>query len=98
MEKDKIKKKKLTISISSKKTYSAPQYTQSRQKTSVVIEKKSPRRWVDKKSQQQNNNFARTKSPSSFFSKKPPINKNYDIRKMAEDRATKRFKNTEQDK
>ena len=37
MEKNKIKKKKLTISISSKKTHSAPQYPQRGHKTSVVI-------------------------------------------------------------
>ena len=39
-KKDKINKKKLTISISSKKTYNAPQYAHNRQKTSVVIKKK----------------------------------------------------------
>ena len=49
MEKDKIKKKKLTISISSKKTYNAPQYAQGRQKTSVVIEKKAPKKKTRKK-------------------------------------------------
>ena len=38
-KKEKIKKKKLTISISSKKTYNAPQYAHNRQKTSVVIKK-----------------------------------------------------------
>jgi len=44
MEKNKIKKKKLTISISSKKAYNAPQYAQGRQKKSVVIEKKSSKK------------------------------------------------------
>ena len=34
------KKKKTTLTISSKKPYSVPHYTQSRQKKSVVIEKK----------------------------------------------------------
>ena len=49
MEENKIKKKKLTINISSKKTHSHPQYRQSGQKTSVVIEKKgTPRRWGGK--------------------------------------------------
>ena len=44
MEKKKIKKK-LTISISSKKTHNVPHYAQNRQKTSVVIEKKAARKW-----------------------------------------------------
>ena len=51
MEKNKIKKKKLTISISSKKTHSAPHYVQSKRKTSVLIEKKPVRKWGEKKFQ-----------------------------------------------
>ena len=50
-----IKKKKLTLSVSSSKTRSASNYTQSRGKTSVVIEKKQPRRWGEKKFQQREN-------------------------------------------
>ena len=38
------KKKKLTLSGFSKKTHNAPNYAQSRGKTSVVIEKKSPKK------------------------------------------------------
>ena len=91
MENKKIKKKKLTISISSKKTYNAPQYAQGRQKTSVVIEKKTARKWGEKKFQSRENNFNKPKSTGHFLSKKTPINKNFDIRKMAEERATKRF-------
>ena len=39
MVEKKIKKKKLTLSVSSKKTHNVPNYTQSKGKTSVVIEK-----------------------------------------------------------
>ena len=41
MEEKKTKKKKLTLSVGSKKPHSAPHYAQSKGKTSVVIEKKS---------------------------------------------------------
>tara|TARA_B100000700_G_scaffold170434_1_gene188269 strand:- start:1985 stop:4219 length:2235 start_codon:yes stop_codon:yes gene_type:complete len=98
MEENKIKKKKLTINISSKKTHSHPQYRQSGQKTSVVIEKKgTPRRWGGK-SQSQNKDFNRTKPAGNFFSRKTTPNKNFDIRKMAEERATKRIKDLDRDK
>ena len=61
MEEKKIKKKKLTLSVSSKKPHSAPYYAQSRGKTSVVIEKKSPRRWTEKKIHSQDKNFNKSK-------------------------------------
>jgi len=98
MEKDKIKKKKLTLSISSKKAYSAPNYVQSRNKTSVVIEKKAPRKWGEKKFQPRDNNLNKDKPAGNVFAKKTPVNRNFDIRKMAEERATKRFKSPAQDK
>jgi len=41
MEEKKIKKKKLTLSVSFNKPHNVPRYTQERGKTSVVIEKKS---------------------------------------------------------
>ena len=41
MEEKKIKKKKLTLTVSSKKTYNVPHYTLGKKKTSVVIEKKN---------------------------------------------------------
>ena len=94
MEDKKIKKKKLTLSISTKKTHNVPHYVQSGRKTSVVIEKKVARKWSDKKFQSRENNFNKTKSTGNFFSKKPPINKIFDIRKMAEEKATKRFKDS----
>ena len=97
MEKN-IKKKKLTLSISSKRTSGAPSYTQSRNKTSVVIEKKAPRKWGEKKFQPRDSNFTKSKPTSSPSTKKTPINRNFDIRKLAEERATKRFKGLDQDK
>jgi len=97
MEK-KTTKKKLTLSISGKKTHSVPHYAQSRGKTSVVIEKKAGRKWGEKKFQPRDNTFNRSKPTGNFFPKKTPANKNFDLRKMAEERATKRFKGLNQDK
>ena len=93
MEEKKIKKKKLTLSVSSNKPHNVPNYTQSSGKTSVVIEKKPQRRWGEKKFQKRDNNYlANLKQKIRSFLKKPPINRTFDIRKMAEERATKRFK------
>ena len=96
MEEKKIKKKKLTLSVSSGKSHNVPHYTRSKGKTSVVIEKKPTRRWGEKKFQPRND-YHKPKSNDNFVSKKPPINRNFDIRKMAEERATKRFKNEKED-
>ena len=97
MEEKKIKKKKLTLSVSSKTLHNVPNYVKSRQKTSVLIEKKAPRRWGEKKFQSRDNNFSKPKSTGNFFPKKTRINRNVDIRKMAEERATNRFKNLKED-
>ena len=97
MEEKKIKKKKLTLSVSSKTLHNVPNYVKSRQKTSVLIEKKAPRRWGEKKFQSRDNNFNKPKSTENFFPKKTRINRNVDIRKMAEERATNRFKNLKED-
>ena len=48
MEKNKIKKKKLTLSVSSKTSRNTPHYAANKGKTSVVIEKKPQRRWGEK--------------------------------------------------
>jgi len=64
------KKKKPTLSVSSKTLHNVPNYVKSRQKTSVLIEKKAPRRWGEKKFQSQNNNFNKPKSTDNFFQKK----------------------------
>ena len=97
MEEKKIKKKKLTLSVSSKTLHNVPNYVKSRQKTSVLIEKKAPRRWGEKKFQSRDNNFNKSKSTANFIPKKTRINSNVDIRKMAEERATNRFKNLKED-
>ena len=94
---EKKKKKKLTLSVSSSKTHNAPRYTKSSGKTSVVIEKKPQRRWGEKKFQTRDNNFNKSKPSGNLTSTKPPINRNFDIRKMAEERATKRFKTIKED-
>ncbi len=96
MEEKKIKKKKLTLSVSSKIVSNVPNYS-SKGKTSVVIEKKSQKRWGEKKFHQSDTNYSKPKPGSAPFSKKPLINKNIDIRKMAEERATKRFKGVKED-
>ena len=97
MEEEKKKKKKLTLSVSSKTPHNISHYTQSKGKTSVVIEKKAPRRWGEKKLQSRDNNINTTQSKSDFVPKKPIVNRNVHIRKMAEERATKRFKNLKDD-
>tara|TARA_B100001123_G_scaffold335268_1_gene378813 strand:+ start:298 stop:2532 length:2235 start_codon:yes stop_codon:yes gene_type:complete len=97
MEKKEKKKKKLTLSISSSKTPNVPNYVRSSGKTSVVIEKKAQRRWSEKKFEPRNNNINKSKPSGNFVSRKPSLNKNFDIRKMAEERATKRFKTIKED-
>ena len=89
---EKKKKKKLTLSVSSKKPHNLPHYAQSRGKTSVVIEKKPTRRWNEKKFQPREN-FNKPKPANDLGSKRPALDKKFDIRKMAEERATRRFKN-----
>tara|TARA_B100000700_G_scaffold89837_1_gene101326 strand:- start:637 stop:2871 length:2235 start_codon:yes stop_codon:yes gene_type:complete len=91
MEEKEKKKKKLTLSVSSKVSHNVPHYVKNRQKTSVVIEKKPGRRWNEKRPQFRNTNFSKPKTTDHFAPKKPPINRNFDLRKMAEERATKRF-------
>ena len=97
MEEKTEKKKKLTLSGFSKKTHNAPNYAQSRGKTSVVIEKKAPKRWGERKFQSRDSSFNKPKITGDFVPKKTPINRNFDIRKMAEERAAKRFKNVKED-
>mgnify|MGYP000125515234 CR=1 FL=1 len=94
MEEEQKKKKKLTLSGFSKKTHNAANYARTRGKTSVVIEKKAPRRWGEKKFQSKDNNFNKPKSTPSYNPQKSTPKKSFDIRKMAEERATSRFKNT----
>jgi len=100
MVEEKIKKK-LTLTISNKKTFSTPSYTPSSNKKSVVIEKKiSKTRGTRKfygrndKANKPTSGFQdKTKSNNNFAPRNPTINRNIEIRKIAEERATKRFKN-----
>jgi len=92
MEEQKKKKKKLTLSVSSKASHKSPNYIQSRGKKSVVIEKKSPKRWGEKKFHPRGSNFTKPTTNDNSAAKKPTLNRNFDIRKMAEARAAKRFK------
>ena len=100
MVQEKIKKK-LTLTISNKKTFSTPSYTPSSNKKSVVIEKKISRMGGARKFYGRNDKVNKptsgfqdkTKSNNNFAPRNPTINRNIEIRKIAEERATKRFKN-----
>ena len=88
---EKDKKKKLTLTVSSKKTHvKVPNYTQSKGKTSVVIEKKPSRKWGGKKFQPKDI-FNKPKLSNDIPFKKPTLDKSFNIRKIAEERATRRF-------
>ena len=67
------KKKKLTLGVSSKTSHNVSNYVKSSKKTSVLIEKKSPRRWEGKKFQFRNNKINKPESTDSFAPKKPSI-------------------------
>jgi len=100
MVQEKIKKK-LTLTISNKKTFSTPSYIPSGNKKSVVIEKKISRTRgarkfygrTDKVNKPTSGFQDKTKSNNNFAPRNPTINRNIEIRKIAEERATKRFKN-----
>ena len=107
MEEKKIgkKKKKLTLTISSNKPHSVPHYTYGKKKKSVVIEKRHSRKGNERKFYGRSSNLrkpesadrVKSKSTGDFTLKKSPINRNFEIRKIAEERATKRFKNLKED-
>jgi len=97
MEEKKTKKKKLTLSVSSKKPHNVQHYGQRSGKTSVVIEKKVSRKWGEKKFQNRNDRFSKPKFNEGFTSKKIPADRNVDLRKIAEEKATKRFNKLSQD-
>ncbi len=96
------KKKKLTLSISPDKSYNAKKYLGNNKKTSVVVEKKTSRKSGEKRFFDKGSSAPRRKSDFSDkknikindnYSKNIPPSKNFDLRKIAEERATKRFKN-----
>ena len=76
------KKKKLTLSVSSKTPHNVPNYVKSRQKTSVVIEKKAPRKWGEKKfSNREIIILINLNQLVILLPKKKPINKNLILEK-----------------
>ena len=107
MEEKKIKKKKLTLTVSGIKPYNVPRYTKFGQKKSVVIEKKISRKKNEKRSYGRVNNIVRStteltdktkfKKNDNFIPKNIAVDRNFQIRKIAEERATTRFKNLKED-
>ena len=99
MEEKKIKKKKLTLTASPKKPLNVPRFSQSNQKKSVIIEKKLSRSRNERRPFNINKftskPYDKTKSTtsSSYSAKNIAEKRNFEIRKLAEERATKRFKN-----
>ena len=96
---EKKTRKKLTLNISGKKALSIPTYTPSSHKKSVVIEKKisrtrGARRFYDQTNKSTSNLQYKAKSNNNFVSRNSTIDRNIEIRKEAEERATKRFQNT----
>jgi len=90
------KKLKLTISGSSKKTINNINIAKSQGKHSVIIEKKSDR-FNSKSSFSKNNQRTSFKPRPNFIPKspvfsKPPATSDFEKRKLAEQRATKRLK------
>ena len=92
------KKLKLSISGTSKKTINSIEQAKSHSKNTVVIEKKSSR-FVNKPNfsrgnksseiRSQNNNISKQKT---FFKPSTPISSDFEKRKLAEQRATRRLK------
>ena len=92
------KKLKLTISGASKKTISSIEQAKSHSKNAVVIEKKSPR-FGGKPNFMRGAKSTENKSQSNFIPKKTnfskpstPITSDFEKRKLAEQRATRRLK------
>jgi len=87
-------KKKLTISGSIKKKSENISFTKGQNKSSVIIEKKNFRPGFKKTNQNFNNRQERTPNfKGKSFTKLPPFkNKDFEKRKLAEQRATKRAK------
>ena len=107
MEEKKMNKKKLTLTVSVKKPIDVSRYSQDKNKTSVVIEKKTFRRRNEKRFYNRENNLSKStsefknekksKNISDPASKNITKNRNFEIRKIAEERATKRFKNLKEE-
>ncbi len=97
------KKKKITLTVSNKKPINVSQFSGNKNKTSVVIEKKASRSRNERKIYHRNENTNRSTSGfqnkskqkfnTGFTPKNISISDNSEIRKRAEERATKRFRN-----
>ncbi len=93
------KKLKLSISGSSKKTISSIEQAKTKSKNTVVIEKKPTRFVGGKPNYSRSNKSSNFKSNQTFIPKKtifskpaPSISSDFEKRKLAEQRATKRLK------
>ena len=97
MEEKKIKK---TLTISSKKPISVPEFQKNSQKKSFIIEKATSRNKNDRRFVSRNDSSNKPSSgykkeafrPSKFSSGSPSPSKSVEIRKKAEENAKKRFK------
>ena len=93
------KKLKLSISVTSKKTISSIEQAKSQSKNTVLIEKKSSRFGNKKTASRLTRPNDKFKSKTSFVAKKPLFAKSiasgpsdFEKRKLAEQRATRRLK------
>ena len=93
------KKLKLSISGASKKTISSIEQAKSQSKNTVVIEKRSPRYGGKSNFSRGGARSIENKSQGSFIPKKTnfskpslPISSDFEKRKLAEQRATRRLK------
>ncbi len=103
MEDKEIKKKKQTLTVSIKKPIDVSRYSQGKGKTSVVIDKKISKRRSERRFYNRENNVGKSnlrledktkrQKVNDIDSKNISTNKSFEIRKKAEERATKRFQN-----
>ena len=96
------KKLKLSISGSSKKTFSSIEQAKSKSKNTVVIEKKSSKFIGKSQFSRQNNNYRPNNNtlskPNNFTRPSSPPSSDFEKRKLAEQRATRRIKGETQQK
>ena len=99
MDKKKTTKKKLTLTVSSTKPINVSNFSQKSQKTSVIIEKKTSRTRGLRRfyGRSEGGVKATTESKDKVTIKDSNINRSSEIRKQAEERATKRFKSSKED-
>ena len=107
MEEKKIKKKKQTLTVSIKKPIDISRYTQDKGKTSVVIDKQISKKRNERRFYNRENNAGKlnlrfegktkTQKVDDITSKNIFTNRSSEIRKKAEERATKRFKNLKEE-